>query len=458
MIQILEKRKQKCKKSDKIDRKKFLRLFFQLLLTFVICLGILIGLLYATSFIPKEAIKENLLTSAEYLLEREDEFYCYIEEDKRTQVDNYADTILFNIMYSLNEEQRFESMILSMFYSDEANQEFPMIELLQESIVEEKAPDTIYDRYWHGMQVVLRPLFTVFHIVQIRYLILAVLLVLLLILSVILWKKKEKCFAISLWAGAVLVGLPMVAFCVEYMDTWLIMLIVSLLCVKYYKKSEIVLRLMVISGVCCGFFDFLTTETLAVILPLAMTLCLREKENLLNGFKDGFSLVAASGMSWVMGYVLTLISKWTISSIVTQSNRFEAAFYMMFYRIGKDVTSNVEHSFGQPLEALAENLKLLTGIPVGVDNSTVILISGIICAVLGCLVFLYRKSGKVCILPALLFLIGLVPIVRFFVLSSHSYQHSYFTYRALFAAICCVMVAIVKIIDWQLIKSMVRRR
>ena len=52
---------------------------------------------------------------------------------------------------------------------------------------------------------------------------------------------------------------------------------------------------------------------------------------------------------------------------------------------------------------------------------------------------------------AILAMLALVPIVRILILNSHSYQHSFFTYRALFGSICCIITAVCKVIDPKLL-------
>ncbi|MBR5128172.1 MAG: hypothetical protein IKU69_07055, partial [Roseburia sp.] len=86
------------------------------LLCFAVTLGILIGLLYLTAQIPKEVFRKNLLASAKYLSENEDEFYQIVEGDKRTLVHNYADVITFNIMYSVDGKDAWDELMMSPFY------------------------------------------------------------------------------------------------------------------------------------------------------------------------------------------------------------------------------------------------------------------------------------------------------------------------------------------------------
>ena len=116
--------------------------------TFIVTLGVFIGLLYLSACIPKEAIRENLLKSAYYLEENEDEFYHKRDNNRRTLIDNYADTIEFNIMYSVDEEHRLESLLISPFYSDNANTKYQMISILRHGIEDEKETDHALQHFY----------------------------------------------------------------------------------------------------------------------------------------------------------------------------------------------------------------------------------------------------------------------------------------------------------------------
>lgn len=421
--------------------------------TFIVTLGVFLGLLYLSACIPKEAIRENLLESAYYLEENEDEFYHRRDNNRRTLIDNYADTIEFNIMYSVDEEHRLESLLISPFYSDNANEEYQMISILRQGIEAEKEIDTVYDRYWHGMQMIMRPLFVLFDIVQIRILMMSALIVGLAFLMFCLWKREQKVMALSMIPAAVLISYPMLGMCMEYVPTFFIMLVVSFVCLKWYQSKKMIFVLLLISGMCCGFFDILTTETVAVVIPLAIVLALREKEGILDGFWKEILFVVSSGFLWGVGYLGVFGSKWLLSSLSLGSNRFAPAISMMLYRQGAEVAVESGSGLSQSMEALARNLRLLLGFPLEMEYGTVLMITAAVLGIAVCFVYLYRKTGKDCVLPALLALLALVPIFRIMFLNSHSYQHSFFTYRALFATIVCVITAVVKVVDGNLLKK-----
>lgn len=424
---------------------------------FAVTLGILIGLLYATALIPKEAFRDNLLVSADYLSEKEDEFYCLIEGDNRTLVHNYADVITFNIMYSIDGEDLWDELMMSPFYSDGINQNYPMIELLAERITEEKQADTLYDRYWHGMMVMLRPLFCVFTISQIRVVLLSALVCLLILLSVLLWKRELHTLVTALWIAAILSGYPMIAMCMEYVPVWLIMLGCSIAAMRLYQSDKAVAGLSVVSGVCCAFFDFLTTETVAIVIPLAVVLCLRDKDGQIDNYLQGVKWLLAKGVLWGMSYIGTLLLKWIFASLVLGQNRIGFALSMMLKRQGDTSVQLGETVFPQPIASVLRNISLLAGMNEAVSLESVFVGVLVSTLVVSGIIYLFRKKGSACVLPGLLFLLGCVPVARMMVLHNHSLEHCFFVYRALFATVVCIVAGFVYIIDWKMMRKLMKK-
>lgn len=423
----------------------------------MVTLGILIGLLYVTALIPKEAFRDNLLVSADYLSEKEAEFYCLIEGDNRTLVHNYADVITFNIMYSIDGEDLWDELMMSPFYSDGINQNYPMIELLAERITEEKQADTVYDRYWHGMMMLLRPLFCIFSITQIRIVMLVVLIALLLGLSVLLWKRGIHTLIVALWIAVVMTGYPMIAMCMEYVPVWLIMLGCSFAAFKWYQSDIAVMKISIVSGVCCAFFDFLTTETVAIVIPLVVVLCLKDKDGQIENYLQGVKWLLANGVLWGIAYIGTLFTKWIFSSIVLGQNRIGFALSMMLKRQGDTSGQLGETVFPQPVASVLANVRLMLGMQEMVSLESVCGIVLVIFFIMLCMIYLFRKKGSGCVLPGLLFLLGCVPVMRMLVLHNHSLEHCFFVYRALFATVVCVATGFAFIIDWKMIRKLIKR-
>ena len=77
-----------------------------------------IMLMVLAALIPKSSIQLNSEKSAAYLY-KEELFHPLVKEEKLTTIDNYADTILLNIVYSLDEKQPLKSVFSASYYNED---------------------------------------------------------------------------------------------------------------------------------------------------------------------------------------------------------------------------------------------------------------------------------------------------------------------------------------------------
>lgn len=429
-------------------------------------LGTLAGLFALASFIPKYMIRDNLRASAEFLLDKEEEFYQIVEGDRRTEIHNYADGITLNILYSIDGEDRFKEILLSPFYSDKVNLEKTVIELLEERITFEKQADTLYDRYWHGMILFLRPLFVSFTLQQIRWIFLGILLLCMITLGVLLWKRKLRLSVVLLWLAALLVQLPVVAFCIEYFPVFLITFLTSMVMVCWEDKRGRILGLCVVSGTSVAFFDFLTTETVAFVIPMALVYLIWEKKGTLRTLKEELLFCIKAGVLWVSSYLMTYLVKWGLSSLVYGTERFSKALSQFAGRQGNEVVSFALDSLSnntiapeainnaggdllpQALSAVMINLRLLLGLSGKITLEHLALILVFVGLILAAVIHMFRKAENTGVLPVVLFGLGSIPLLRMMVLHNHSIEHCFFVYRSLYGTIVCYLAGIIQWINW----------
>ena len=75
----------------------------------------MVSALILVALIPREAIEENMLSSAKMLTEGE-RFGLAVEGLECSRIDRYADAILLNIAWSYDSEQPLRSVMLSSYY------------------------------------------------------------------------------------------------------------------------------------------------------------------------------------------------------------------------------------------------------------------------------------------------------------------------------------------------------
>lgn len=450
------------------------------------------------ALIPKSSIQSNSEKSALYLYE-EELFYPLVKDQKLTTIDNYADTILLNIVYSLDEKQPLRSVFSASYYNEEwlnVNEGYKM------AVSENKAPNISYSRYWHGNMIFIKPLLMFLDIQGIRIFNAIVLAVLICALVVSLMKKRQKVLLSAMVIGLLSIGVFFVPLCIEYTSTFIIMAVICLLAMRMEDKGDDkLLPIFFISGMLTCFFDFLTTETITFTMPLVIVLCLRYKPagvTLINGrnkdrskrnkvnqdrdlktgdaletngfvkkkytgtkqvvnkaerncFKEALNLTFKAGALWALAYILMWLAKWSLSSIILKINAFEAALKQAEVRtIGNAAKSALEQYLG----AVLRNIALLFPLNFGKTYGEVILIFLGVVFLMFCVWFLYRKKQleEVWFLK-LLMLIGGIPYIRYLVLSNHSYLHYFFTYRAQLVTITALVYIFFMSLDRKLISK-----
>ena len=332
-----------------------------------------------------------------------------------------------------------------------------------------------YIRYWHGSLSILRPLTVIFNVNQIYIIMKVIFWILVAILVVILFKKYKTLAIVLMIAGAIL-SFYMTPTCFEYTWTVLIALIVSIISLLIEKMGNSKLYLMYfITGILTCYFDFLSTETLTILIPVLLTLLVRYKDNRIKNFKEGIKFIVISCSLWFISYALMWLTKWVLASIILKINAFSYVKDNALLRLNlpnaiQNEMSDIQNSSNnilQKLKTINESagriktkdillqniskvwpLRLLTN-----KNKTWIVLTSafvvtlLILTIMKLIVYLkkkdlnYKKDNIK--IRGLLLLIAIIPYVRYIVMGNHSYYHSFFTYRAQLPSIIAIIFIII---------------
>ncbi|MBR6221944.1 MAG: hypothetical protein IKQ71_00750 [Lachnospiraceae bacterium] len=421
------------------------------ILIFAFSVGLLLSLLLLSGKISRNSIRKNMESSAEKLCERE-VFFRAIKGVEASIVDRYADSIILNIAWCLDEEKPLESVIWSSYYyTSEVNEN----ENLKEAVFHDKAANKQYLRYWHGSVACVK-LFLLLTDIKGIYFINGVLLVVLFIaLITMLIKRKAYDLALAFFIGAVLVNSWVVPLSLEYTWVFIIMLFMSILILKTYEKeNELLLcALFLFTGIITNYLDFLTSETLTLLVPLIIIMYFRLKKNGDHLFKTELLYAIKKAVLWGVGYAGMWISKWVIASLVIGENSFKYVREHIDERIGGDIGDRT--LIGYIVGAIGKNIFKL--VPACFGNVGMI-IFGIVIFALIYICYVYKKKqvawGKV----GLYLLIGLIPYVRYAVLHEHAYLHNFFTCRAQLATVIAVILSVNEIVEWRYLENAVKRK
>ncbi len=402
--------------------------FLKHLGVFLLTLFILWGFLYASACIPNEMIYENMMESA--LSYEPKEAFHHINGRLCNTQDNYADVILLDVSWGMGRNPKVTH--LDTWYHEDQNNgfEYGFVRSLTEPDLE---LNTDYSRYWHGSGAFVRILHLFTNVNGIKLIALFFILMLALVTIMILVDMKQKMLALLFGASLVLVQVWNLRLSMEYQSTFIIGFIMCILFLFLERKGDKCLSLASVAcGVTTAFFDFLTTESVTFILPLILVVAVRYKEDRLKSFKEEFINIVKCVFGWGFAYVGMFLSKWTLASLVTGENKFTEAILSASVRVagGNDFIVKDFTVARRLVNGVLANVCAVFG---GGDRSLWLfaVVMMLVIALLATAYFCIFKRNKDKTPFALLAILGGAVIVRYLLLSNHSYIHCFFTYRAL---------------------------
>lgn len=416
------------------------------IVSFLVLTFLEVFLLSAVSLIPRSAIRKHTMESAEYFLEKP-VFYRVVKQDPASNIDHYADAILLNILYHFDSAHPVTSPLTSSYYYTETHNEN---ENLYTALTSDVTPTYDYFRYWHGSTIFIRPLLTILNIKQI-YILFAIILT---VLFVILFKKLMKSgHMICAWSMSVAlfsVSFWFIPMSLEYIWCFLIMLIASILTIfLYQKKQEVSGLFFLLVGNITAYFDFLSTETITLLFPLALLLILMQENNRLSDAKTGFKIILSRSACWGGGYLASWIAKWSITSIVLKRNIFAQALSSASTRVNGDADSL--HGPVLSINAFLRNIACI--FPFNFMKGYGYIAAIGVFVLLLMVYYLFRRNEKKNYIPWLFTVLYCIPYIRFLTLANHAFLHYFFTYRAQFASIFCLCMIFYYGVDWKLVSK-----
>ncbi len=408
-------------------------------LAFVLTSSVLMMLLVTVSVIPRKAIEQSVLESAEYMVEDND-FFCAIPGICSTQIDRYADAILLSIAWYIDEKAPVPSMMRANYYRDRNKN---MTQNLYDAITENLPANIQYLRYWHGSLIFVRPMLMFWNIRQIYIFHGIFMAVLFLALVAYLLHNKLKAEACALFVAMVMTNAVFTPFCLEYTWMYLVMLISALSVVRLAlnKPDREWGFIFLIIGMITVFLDFFTTETLTLLIPLLLIMRIRQRK----GLESSWTFIIKNSFVWGAGYVCMWAWKWITAS--------------MFF--GQNVMPYVQNSIEVHLggtESISGTELVIEGLKRNICNlfpfafgKTGVIITIVLLLTFLALFTMRRVKLRSTVNRRIIVMymaIGLVPYLRYFVIRHHSWYHHFFTYRTQATTIMALCIISVELFHW----------
>lgn len=397
-------------------------------------LAILVGFLLVSlsNRIPVDGITQNLKESAE-VFKREGTYPHETYSEQR--LDNYTDCIILGVCAYPGGESTLDRAV-NAYYSQISGKN-PCDSFV--AIYGENAKDGVYRhayaRYWHGYQILLRPLLTVFNYSQIRE-IYAVVQYTLLAAVLLLTLRRSRELLLPFLLCILLLSPTAIADSLQFGTVYCISLTACILLLgdpkRLYDNGRLP-YLFFASGIGTAFFDFLTAPTLTLTIPLCFV-CARMVSDSSTGMKPCLKLLLRCVILWFVGYAGMWGGKWCIGALSNGLSFFGTIQNQMEYRLS---ATNQKEQVSR-LSVLGTNLACLF------NNGHLTVLTAAYAAVAVLFGIRTKKEERrKAIGRVSLFAVPMaVSLLWIILLSNHSSIHFWFTYRTLAPAVFALLSAV----------------
>lgn len=407
--------------------KKLGKKVFAFLLVYLGIVALFSTLMIATYWLPNTNIRGHVAESVAQL-EKEGIGYVPFFQQTGATLDMHTDALMLNIALNkgMSEEQStIERAFENSFHEDEST---VALSSLQENLADTSYNNHEYSRYWHGNQVIVRPLLLFFNYTEIRYLLMMMIFVLLAIVFGLIGKQLGIKHGIAFAITITLMYIVLIPASLQYSTIFLVTLVgmIAVLLLYRYQKQKFMPILFFVIGAAATFFDLLTYPLVSLGLPLVLAVLLENRGGM--NLRQQILFILKLGILWAIGYSLLFFTKWVIASLVLHKDAISLALNEILFR----VNGNEKYPVNR-LDVLANNINYFF-----VPTAKYVLAVLAIFWLIACLPYHSKPKQWKCILP--LMCIAIVPYVWYILFAGHSAIHCWFTNKiqamTLFALLC----------------------
>lgn len=394
--------------------------------------ALILGLMAATilmlliNLLPEKAMKQHITESVK-VMEQEQDYHEVIPGMISSRLDNFTDSIML-----VSSAHKAETGLIDRTmngYRVIYEGKTPSETLVAYGTGEEGYSVSPYSRYWHGYQVILKPLLLFFNYQEIRYLNMCLQFLLIIGITIEMVKKKMGIYVFPYMVMLFSLMPFSIGLSLQFSSVFYITNIAVYVLLKWFeliKEKKNFFLFFLIVGMLTSFIDLLTYPLVTLGIPLVFYFLSMEKKTLL------YNIIKTVKYSviWAIGYIGMWSGKWIIGSILLRKNIITDAIDALLNRTSSE-TADASFTHWSVIE---RNADAMFSMPVKLLFLGTLLI---LLVVLICKAIRDRKNyfGNWHYL-----LIACMPIAWYIVAANHSYMHFWFTYRELSILIFAVLI------------------
>lgn len=277
-----------------------------------------------------------------------------------------------------------------------------------------------YSRYWHGYTLPLRLLLCVLNVANIQMLLYFAQLALFFFVLLLMLRRGLKRLIPGFFLSYFLLMPFAASICLQYVPVTMLMLGACAAILLWDKKIDCLIGMpafFILLGILTNYFDLLTFPLVALGFPITLLLALRLKTG--DSFLRLFMTTALCGIGWALGYAGMWAFKWVLVDMITDYSTIWGLMTQIFLR-----TSDNGGDFSR-IGVVMRNLNVILA------KKSYLLLIGItgVITLIPAAKMLIRRDARFDARALMLLVVAMVPFVWYMVMSNHSFDHTYYTYR-----------------------------
>lgn len=294
-----------------------------------------------------------------------------------------------------------------------------------------------YYQYWHGYQLLIRPLLSLLDYSGIRILNGAIQTGLLVLLCVLMYQNGlKRCILPYVAAVAMLMPVAL-SMSLQFSSCYYTLTLGSI--AVLWKKDRLdkwdgILFLYI--GIATAYFDFLTYPVSTLGIPAVFYFCIRKSAAIRDAFCRGVKIC----FSWAVGYAGMWSGKWLIGSLILKQNILSVAAGKLTERSSADAGL-----IGNIRAALSANLRSFLHTPA---TLAAVLLAAVFLLLMVKALRTQRTTIRQAAAAAFPFVVlAVLPIAWYMVTAQHAVIHYWFTNKALAVSVFAGLTALAEAAD-----------
>jgi len=331
----------------------------KLVVAVVALLVVFTALVTAVSMIPRRAIEANVRASMNEVRQDSVMFYAGVSAWRPFTVGDFTNALMLDLAYCVDSSHPLQAAMVNNFAIVDKSPLDALERLYRDGDNADNADVQMvpYPRYWHGNQVVLRPLLCVTTVHGVYVLNIVVLALLWLALLVLLWRRVSPGDALLVSLPLLAVMVPSVPLCMNYPPPFVVGMLgalLVLLCRRVTARLGNAVVLFVVIGACTSFFDLLTAPLVSLGVPLFVYMLYCRP-------RRACATVVALSLAWLGGYAVLWLGKWVLAALLTGHGVMQDGLDQVTRRaVGNaDEAGYLDYCLKRSLQALAAFVALM---------------------------------------------------------------------------------------------------